>query len=195
MLLKTRYNIKWKGFSLHCWHLLTIKSGGYSSGWLWDGVNHFLSSFPSHYHYHKHSKTFLLNMIWGCSIWPKIIHMCCASSLLIADSEFPCRWPSLFQNVNDKHHHSSKRKAFTLVTVLKCVRNRCSPSWSRLCHKGKPGLWRRPFFEQVICALERALHLPLKHHNDVGVLNYTTMFRSKAQSQPSSSSKAQPQPS
>ena len=121
MLLKARYNIKPISFSLHSWPLLTIKTKGYSSQCLWDGMNHFIS-FPSHYYYHKHSKTFLSNMILDCSILPKIIHMCGASFLPIANSEFSCRWPSLFQNIHDTHHHSSQRKAFELVIVIKCLK-------------------------------------------------------------------------
>ena len=53
---------------------------------------------------------------------PKIIHVCGASLLLIANSEFSCRWPSLFQNIHDTRHHSSERKGFELVTVIKCLK-------------------------------------------------------------------------
>lgn len=42
-------------------------------------------------------------------ILPKII---LKYSLLIADSEFLLRWPSLFKNINDTHHYSCKRKAY-----------------------------------------------------------------------------------
>lgn len=115
--------------------------------------------------------------------------MCGASFLLIANSEFSCRWPSLFQNIHDTHHHSSDRVGFELVTVIKCLKTIASLSWSRLCHKGKPGLLRPSFFEQVICALESVHHLPLKHHDNVADLNCTTMFHCgplqfKAQPQP-----------
>ena len=61
-------------------------------------------------------------MILDCSILPKIIHVCGASFLPIANSVFSCRWPSLFQNIHDTHHHSSQRKAFELVTVIKCLK-------------------------------------------------------------------------
>lgn len=87
--------------------------------------------FSSYYYYYKCSKTFLSNMIWECSILSKIIHMCCTCPL-IADSEFLCRWPSLFQNINDAHHYSS-RKAFKSVTVIKCLRNCCRVSAGEGC--------------------------------------------------------------